>query len=195
MPTYRYLEETHQYFADYPDGRTEEYIGVTALLDYHGLVSEYSKNREAALRGTRAHEACRYLAEKRLDWTSVDPQIEGYVKSLEQWIALTGFVTEGCEQQRFSDPLKLGGTFDWKGHTPTGAKYLIDWKCGVSQPWHRIQTALYMILEGEYRRRASLYLRRNGKIAHIKLHDDENDILYAHSLITVRHLKESINGK
>lgn len=195
MPTYRYLEETHKYFADYPDGRTEEYIGVTALLDYHGLINEYAKQQYAALRGTRTHEAGRYLFEKRLDWSTVDPVIEPYCRSLDLWIKATGFVAEACEVRIFNDHLKLAGTYDVKGYMPNGSRWLLDEKTGIWQRSHEIQTALYLILEGGYRRRGSLHLRKSGKIAHIEPHDDENDIAYAHSLINVRHLKESINGK
>lgn len=192
MPTFRYDPEKHEYFADHPDGRSEKYISVTGLLDYHGLISDFSKDKDAALRGSMAHIAARYLFENRLDWASVDARILPYLHSLDQWIKLTGFVAEACEVQIFNEQLKLAGTYDVKGYMPDESRWLLDLKTGVRERWHESQTALYLILEGGYRRRGSLYLRKSGKTANFKEHDDPNDASMAISLLNVYHLKESL---
>jgi hypothetical protein len=193
IPTFRYDAEKHEYWADHENGRSEQYVGVTGLIDYHGLISEYSKNQQAALRGQYAHLAGRYRFEDRLDWGLLDDQIRGYIQSLDLWIKLTGYVSEACEVQIFNEQLKLAGTYDNKGHMPDGARILLDLKSGVRERWHELQTSLYLLLEGGYRRRGSLYLRRSGKIARFHEHTNPSDEAMAISMLNVYRLKKEMN--
>ena len=190
MPTFRYIEESHEYWADYPDGHSEKYISVTGLIDYHGLINEYSKQRDAALRGSLAHLAAQYIFENRLDDNSVDEAIAGYCESLRAWIRITGFVAEACEVRIFNEHLKLAGTYDVKGYMPDGTRYLLDLKTGIACRWHAWQTAGYLVLEGGYRHRGSLYLRRSGRIANFTAHEGQADEANFISMLNVYRLKE-----
>ena len=193
MPSYRYLGDLHEYWVDFEDGHTEQYISATQLLDYHGLISEYGKNKEAALRGNMVHLASRYRFENRLDWASIDERILGYVQSLDLWVKATGFVAEDCEVRIWNDHLKLAGTYDVKGCMPDGGKFLIDLKSGVKEEWHRYQVALYLILEGGYRRRGCLYLKEDGDMAEFVSHDDPMDMVNAISLLNVLRIHEKLS--
>jgi len=137
-----------------------------------------------------AHLAAQYMFQSRLDWSTVDQELFGYCKSLDQWIKLTGFVAEATEVRLWHPLLKFCGTYDVKGFMPDGTRWLIDIKTGLVARWHHYQTGAYLILEGGYRRRGSLYLRKSGKMARFKEHNnpaDEGDFL---ALLRTYQLKE-----
>jgi hypothetical protein len=190
VPTFHYNDELHEYSLIHDSGRIEILPSVTRIIEYHGFINEYSKNQDAALRGSMAHLAAQYIFQQRLDWGTVDPTLLGYCQSLELWIKATGFVGVNVECRLYHSTLKFAGTYDVKGHMPDGSWWIIDLKTGVAARWHEWQTSAYLILDGGYARRGSLYLRRSGKIANFKEHDDPKDEERFISLLNVMRMKE-----
>ncbi len=193
MPTFRYDEATHQYSLLHESGRVEILPSVTQIIDSAGLINEFSKQEFAAHRGLRAHEAARYIFEGRLDWSSVDNRIEGYCRSLEQWIKITGFVAERCEARLYHPELLFAGSFDVCGYMPDGASFILDLKTSLPAEWHPIQLGGYLILLGGYRRRGGLYLKRDGEIAQFESYDDPMDMINFISLLNVWRLREKLS--
>lgn len=192
MPTFNYDETKHEYSLLHESGRVEVLPSVTQIIDHFGLISEFSKNEEAALRGSYAHKAAEYFLEDRLDWSGLDPALAPYIASLAQWQLHTGFTVEACEVRLYHPALKFAGTYDAKGFLPNHSRLLIDFKTGSAERWHEWQTAGYLILEGDYRRRGSLYLQKDGSMARFKEHDDESDIVNFISMLNVYRLQESM---
>jgi hypothetical protein len=193
-PEFVYTDATHEYKLVWADGREEILPSVTFIIDYFGFINDFSKQQYAALRGTMAHLAAQYIFFNRLDWSTVDPSILGYCNSLVLWLKLTGFVAEAVEQRLWHPLLKFAGSYDVKGYMPDGSRWIIDLKSGVVAKWHFYQTSAYLILEGGYRRRGSLYLRKSGKIAKFKEHEDPRDEGKFLSMLTIyqEHIAEGI---
>lgn len=189
MDEFRFDPEKHEYWL----GR-RKLPSVTQIIDYHGLVSDFAKNEERAQEGAYAHEACRYLFESRLDWASVDDRIRGHCESLLRFIEITGFKAEACEVRKYHSFLLFAGSFDVIGTMPDGSRLLIDLKTGAEEPWHKYQTAGYMILEGGYRRRGCLYLQKGGAVARFDEHTDQTDEMNFISLLNVYRIKEKAHA-
>lgn len=195
MPKLRYEELHHEYWLDYESGRSLRLPSVTGIIDSHGFISEYSKNEDAALRGSYAHRACEYFLEDRLDWETIDPRIIPYVTSLARWCLSTSFQSEAAEVRLYHAQLLFAGTYDVKGIIPKLGRVLIDFKTGTAERWHEWQTAGYLLLEGGYRLRGSLYLQKDGSIAKFKQHKNPTDEAYFVSFLNTYRAKEELNGK
>jgi hypothetical protein len=109
-----------------PDTHTYKYQGVakpsvTQILDEMGEISEYSKRSERAReRGLMVHIAGSLLPD-RLDWTTVDSAIFGYVASLAEWFARTGCQVDAQEQRVYLEGLEVAGTLDLRCTFDRGA--------------------------------------------------------------------------
>lgn len=93
---------------------------VTTILKDMGLISEFAMQSEHAReRGTMVHIAGALLPD-RLDWSTVDPRIIGYVISLAEWYDRTGCIVEAQEQQVYIPALNVAGTLDLRGTFKNG---------------------------------------------------------------------------
>jgi len=195
MPSLRFDEPAHEYYLDHDSGRSEKLPSVTEIIDHFGLINAYSKNKEAAIRGQYIHKAAEFLFEHRLNWSSLDERILGYIQSLEKWITLTGFVAERCEVQLYHPELLYAGTFDVTGHMPNGSTFICDIKSGEPQPWHGIQLAAYLLMLGGYRKRGGIYLRANGAVAKFKEYRARDDAMNFVSMLNVYRLQQTYRVK
>ena len=144
-----------------------EAVSVTEILTETGLVDTRFFNELSAKIGTESHLACRYLAEDRLDWTSLDPKIEPYVRSYEKFLTATGEKARSVEQSGYCMIRKYCGTWD------VVFNYLADLKTGSYQPWHRAQLGGYSLLalhQSDVKRLATIYLQADGSIAKARFH-------------------------
>ena len=66
----------------------------------------------AQLRGTYVHDACHMLDDGELDWATVDPRIEGYVRAWEACKHERRLVVEANEVRVFSEQGWYTGTLD-----------------------------------------------------------------------------------
>lgn len=93
---------------------------VTQILRDMGEISEFSMASERAReRGTIVHSAAALLPD-RLDWSTVDSRIFGYVMSAALWFDHSKCVVEAQEQRIYIPELDVAGTFDLKCHFEKG---------------------------------------------------------------------------
>lgn len=137
----RFDEDTHAYYAG--DRRIP---GVTSLLkpleDFYGIPPAVLE-RKAAI-GKAVHYGCELIDQGELDWTSVHPQLEGYIRAYQRFLADTGFRVELSETRVYHAGLQYAGTLDRTGWLQ-GIKTLVDLKtvCQMS-PATGCQTAAYL---------------------------------------------------
>lgn len=93
---------------------------VTQVLKEMGLISEWAMQSERAReRGTIVHIAAALLPD-RLDWSTVDSRIMGYVMSAALWFETTGCKVEAQEQRVYIPELDVAGTLDLRGTFQSG---------------------------------------------------------------------------
>lgn len=93
---------------------------VTQILKDMDCISEFSMQSERAReRGIMVHIAGSFLPD-RLDWSTVDSRILGYVLSCAEWFARTGCKVEAQEQRVYIPELDVAGTLDLRGSFNTG---------------------------------------------------------------------------
>lgn len=109
-------------------------------------------------KGTIIHECCFLLSKGRLDWDSVDPRILPKVKGYEKFLLETNFKPERLEEIVYDVELGIAGTYDQVGLFQLRLA-LIDLKNGAFLPFHKLQTALYVIM---LRRKGIMVLDRYG---------------------------------
>jgi len=157
--------ETHRYsYAGQPVG------GVTEIVQALGIVeprwfSDYSRDR-----GTAVHAALEYLARGVLDWMSLDPRIEGYVRAGDQFMRDAGIEPGSpvalVEHLVHHPTLRYAGRLDLYARA-FGEMAVIDFKSG-GLGCADIQTAAYeealRIELGAARpfRRMAVQLREDG---------------------------------
>jgi hypothetical protein len=142
--------------------------GVTEIIQALGLVearwySDYSRER-----GTAVHAALELLAMGRLDWTSVDPRIIGYVRAGERFVLDAGIPIGECltEHLVYHEARRYAGKLDLFAKA-YGAPAVIDFKSG-GLGCAGIQLAAYeealRIERGDVRpyRRMAVQLRDDG---------------------------------
>lgn len=145
-----------------------EYVRVTHVLKSCGLIYNGKRATQDALeRGKVVHFCCRLLAEKRLNWKTVDPRLLGYVQSYERLLDHTEWLARACELTEYDDTLMFAGTFD----VDFELDLLADLKTGVPARWHKAQCGAYWHLRGERGKAATIYLQEDGSIAKLKFHD------------------------
>jgi hypothetical protein len=150
-------------YPQYPPGTPS----VTEILTSVGLIDTSWFTPESAARGTQVHLACRYLAEDRLDWATLDPRIEPYVRSYEKFINLSSATVASVEQSGYCERRKYCGTWD------VVFNYVADLKTGQPEKWHRAQLGGYSLLisaPSNVKRLATIYLQADGSIAKARFH-------------------------
>jgi hypothetical protein len=91
-------------------------IGVSEAIQAAGL-KDFSRIDPTVLeraqqRGTAVHLACHYLDDGDLDWSTVSPEIEPYVRAWERFKADTGLIINETEHPRYHATLGFAGTPD-----------------------------------------------------------------------------------
>ena len=134
----RHLELTieHKYLLD-----GQPIPGVTEVLDSNGLISPFAKsNPQRTEEGTLVHTCMALYGAGNLDWTSVDPQILGYVLSGVRFYEKLEFKPAFLERRDYHRDYLYAGTIDGIGSSRLG-DLLPDWKTGKAachaQPAHR----------------------------------------------------------
>lgn len=161
----RFDPETHQYFID-----DERVPSVTEILEGVGIIDKRWYTEKGRDRGSAVHVATQYLDEEDLDWSTVGPEIEPYVRAYELFKEETKFQPVLIETSVFNREHRYGGTLDRTGILD-GEKVLIDIKTGAPSKWAALQTAGYEICLEERHARKVLQLKPNGKY---KLRDYNN---------------------
>jgi hypothetical protein len=191
------LDESHVYRVD---GIIKP--GVTSILDYNGLISEFCKQEFAAQKGSAIHVAAKLLFQDELDWDSIDKRIFPYVHSLALFVKHTGFKATSTETSGYYEHLDYCGTWDVTGMFPAGSHdgdfamrakgynmlddWVIDLKSGAPAKWHKLQSAAYLPLSLAGNRGA-LYLQADGTMAKFVEHKDPGDWSAFYSCLQIFH--------
>lgn len=108
---FRFVPATHTYFL----GETK-LVGVSEAIQAAGLkdFSRIPPNvlEHARQRGIAVHAACHFLDEQDLDWSTVSPEVEPYVRAWESFKKDTGVVVTERETPRYNATLGFAGTPD-----------------------------------------------------------------------------------
>lgn len=191
---FRFVKEDHSYWV----GETR-LIGVSEAIQAAGL-KDFSKIDPAVLerarqRGTAVHAACHYLDEGDLDWATVSPEIEPYVRAWERFKADTSVEIMYIEQSRINAPLLLGGTPD-RVVIMNGSRGIIDLKTYKPDRVAGVQLAAYSYLEFGPQpaiagaKRWGLWLKDNGKYS-LTEYTDRGDEAVFMACLTIAKFKGS----
>lgn len=156
-------------------------------------------------RGTKVHLACDYLDQGILDWTTVAPEILGYVKSYQlgqhefSWKVLHSEMLVFDKLHRFAGTLDKILEFGTKWKKP-GEKAQADLKSGAPHISHGYQTAGYNIgMDNEmpgcrHLPRYCIYLDLGGGIPKIIPYPDPNDFTIFESAINLTYARRRNNA-
>lgn len=119
-------------------------------------------------KGRAMHLACQYLSEKRLDWDSVDPEIEPRVRAWEKFLKDSGAVVLETEKAFAHEKYLFAGTRDCKLQVVLPHARSLDEKIDVTCdmksticPQAKVQVAGYCILDPTIQA-VIVELRQNG---------------------------------
>ena|SRR3990167_7445652 len=143
---------------------------VTEILRSLGFINPAWYTEEARSRGKAVHVGCHYLDEGKLDWSTLHPDLHGYVKSWEAFKAQMEFKILDMETPRYHPLYQFAGTLDRRVVMPTGREWIFDLKTGKAPFWAKWQTAAYDLLADadlgrQDRRRACVELHEDGSLA------------------------------
>ncbi len=110
-------------------------VSVTQVLDrymdFDGV--PLAALEGARLRGQMVHEACNLLVRDELDWSSLDPLLEPYIRGAQRFLEESGIVVIASEERVYSETLGVAGTLDILGEMRR-RRWLIDWKATAQFP-------------------------------------------------------------
>jgi len=109
----------------------------TEIITATGMIDTRFFTPESRDRGTAVHQACHFLCENDLDWSTVNPAYMPYVEACADFLTKTGFKPERNEFPVWS---KYGyaTTPDVLG-VLAGHRVLINFKTGVCSKWVGLQ--------------------------------------------------------
>jgi hypothetical protein len=168
---------------------------VTQILESSGLV-DYSHVPDGVLEhkaeiGTAAHAATHYFDEGRLNWSTVDDEVYGYVKAWEKFKNETDveILADGIERRGIAtmDGMEYAFTFD-RDVMLNEKPSLLEIKCtaGIEISWGP-QTAAYEHAlrqqDGKARRRIAVHLKPTGLYSLIPLNDVKDYHIFRAALL------------
>ena len=191
---FRFDTSDHSYWL----GKTR-LIGVSEAIQSAGL-TDFSKIapdvlEHARQRGTAVHQACHFMDEGDLDWATVTPEIEPYVRAWERFKKETGVELLGIEKPLFHATLGFAGTPD-RVVNLYPHKGIIDLKTYAPDVVTGIQLAGYSYLElGQQSpldapKRWGLWLKDDGKYQLTEFTDRGDEAVFL-SCLTIAKFKGS----
>lgn len=150
---------------------------VTQVIDAAGFRDlRFVQNRTD--RGIYVHQQTLHVEDGILDMDTVPEGYRGYVDSYAAWFDMFRPVSLLREQVVYDPAIDVTGTLD-RLFVFAGELEFCDFKAGVPQPWHKVQTAGYRRLVlgglGCAARRSTLILRADGKPAKRIPHEDDRE--------------------
>ena len=186
---FSFCEATHLYRIKDPfDGHCFNVPSVTQILDRAGLRADFSKVPFDVLEhkrqiGSYTHKAAHLATRGELDATTVDPEVEPYLRAYLYFLRDSEFEIIHTERRvvGFWNGMWWAGTLDLEGNWQ-GRPWILDLKCSAGlHPGHEIQTAGYELtlpkpLAMPFRyERGTLHLKPDGTYAAPKRHLDPSD--------------------
>lgn len=170
-------------------------LSVTRAIKLCGF-----QDREALIdpkyaeRGQDIHTWCKLI----VDGMKVDTRSEGFgeiaghLESFQIWLAETKPVVIGAELEVRNEAMGYLGHLDL-ACLIKDYPWIIDYKAGSRETWHKRQTALYALAwcaENPGKptpRRAGLYLKADGSRPLLDEHKDRRDFERGKAIVTVAH--------
>jgi hypothetical protein len=181
-------QATHVYTLD---GR--RILGVTDILLDNDMVDPRWFTEHARSRGVSVHLACHFSDQGKLDWSTLDADLHGYVHSWIKFKDRAKFRVLQSEFSQFHPSLYYAGTPDRLVQLDR-TQAILDIKTGDPEPAHRYQTAAYDALigptEGSARRRISVHLKADGSEAAAIEHHDFNDFAGFCAMLLCTRIRE-----
>lgn len=140
--------------------------------------------------GIAAHKALEYYAQCRLDLSSVDSRIKGYVESGARWIDKYVVKVHSAEERFYHPTYLLGMQLDLRCKTRLSDRDLIvDHTVSAAAPAKRFQLGCYQIAYPDHDT-GVLCLRPDGEIAKwVHCRNPNDTALFLSMLNTVRTLR------
>lgn len=166
---------------------------VTQMLSDRGMYDTRWFTEASRQRGTDVHTACHLINENDLDWSTVQPHIEPYVRAYQKFVHETQFVALFWETPLYHRRLDYAGTLDLMGWLH-GQLVIPDLKTGPYSKIHDVQLALYLELVRE--NAADLGIRpeelKGVTTQVVELHSDGNYKLPPMKLSAARALSHGL---
>lgn len=165
--------------------------GATDVIKSEGLVAVEYMSEAARWKGKCVHRGAELLVKNELDWETVDEEIAGYLRSLENFLRTTGFVPAGVEEPCFDDAFAcMPDLWGYLHKVPA----IIEYKSGIVPAWTAIQTALQSrALRKEKmffaQKRFGLRLMADGSLSKLEPFEDPSDDRVAMSMVDSFHWK------
>jgi hypothetical protein len=148
--------------------------GVSEVLTGLGIVERVWFTEFARARGTAVHLALEYLLTGTLDWTTLDPRIEPYVRAAVRFLedAQVGENGRIVERPVYHSMLRYAGTPDLVAEV-FGERCVIDWKSGGTGAAGLATAAYEMAVRNQPRMgECPPSLRQPLRRMVVQLHDD-----------------------
>lgn len=168
---------------------------VTQVLHGTGIYPDFAcVNQWYADRGTMVHKACALIIAGKLDRSSLDPRIRGFVRSFEIWLDESRFQAAASELIIHNEVLGVAGTADLVGLIGD-VPWLPDIKCGAYERGYNIQTAGYASpfkTPNPYQfKRGSLHLDEQGGRPRMVPHKELSDLKIFDAACTLFHYQRN----
>ena len=137
---------------------------VTEVIKATGYIEHGYFNEEARWRGSVVHRMTQLWDLGKLDESTVDPRVEGYLVAWKKYRA-----RRRKFYSRIEEPIAnqfMAGTPDRVGIGEDGLPCVDDIKTGAPQKWHALQLAGYAWLAHpavDYCKRFAVYLQEDGE--------------------------------
>lgn len=166
--------------------------GATDVIRVEGLVNPDWLTEFARWRGQCVHRGIELLNRDELDWSTVDVEIIGYLRSYERFLSVSKFEVVGAEQDCFSTAFAcLPDLWGYLNAQTT----IVELKTGPVPDWAAFQTALQRRALAEDRdflavKRFGLQLMGDGSLAKLQPFDDYHDERRAMGMVEMFHWKK-----
>jgi len=167
--------------------------GVSEILQGAGIIDTRWYNDHACLRGTYVHKAVQLYHRAGLNFKTLDPALEPYVRAYLDFLKRTDFRPVIIEEPGYDPVYDYCGTPDLIGYLKDEL-VLIDIKTGARPKWVGLQTAAYKKLFGlkidlkPIVHRFALELRGNGKWS-LTMLSNPRDIEIFLAAVSIHHFK------
>jgi hypothetical protein len=194
----KFDEGTHRYSLDgVPLLSVTQTLKGAGLVEYDNLPIARDVLEHARQRGKAVHSACHFLDEDDLELTSLDPEIDGYVRAWEKFKQESGVTFSEIEVRHNHPIYKYAGTPDRLGLRQM-RKGVYDIKTYECAPWTALQLSGYeMMVRPETEaplERWGIWLKKDGTYKANQF-SDKNDGQVFLACLTVASWKINHGGK
>ena len=189
---FTYNDDLHEYRL-----RGQLLLHTTGIIDACGLISDFCKKEEYRLRGHIVHRAMALFGMGKLDWSTVDVRIMGYILSGVRFYEEVKFKPVIIETPDYHPDFLYGFTADAVGSSNLG-DLLPDFKTGVAA---KLSTTLQLASYKEPMKRkyggkfrtVAVELDSEGGAPNLKFYgNDRADFNNFISCLNVARLKEAM---